>query len=92
MKIPRNLKGTDLVQILCKTWDYKIVNQEGSHIILETETPSHHRLYLSESLRKRQILAPLIIFIYCLIFKGAILNGWHECYYTFQRDLIESTL
>ncbi|MTJ50335.1 type II toxin-antitoxin system HicA family toxin [Dolichospermum sp. UHCC 0259] len=44
MKIPRNLKGSDLVQTLCKTWDYKIVNQEGIHIILETETPAHHRL------------------------------------------------
>ncbi|MDB9458747.1 hypothetical protein PN473_10075 [Dolichospermum circinale CS-545/17] len=49
MKIPRNLKGTDLVQTLCKTWDYKIVNQEGSHMILETETPSHHRLCVPDS-------------------------------------------
>ena len=44
MKILRNLKCTELVQTLCKTWDYKIVNQEGSQMILETETPSHHRL------------------------------------------------
>ena len=56
MKIPRNLKGTDLVQILCKTWDYKIVNQEGSHIILETETPSHHRLCVPDHNPLRGVL------------------------------------
>jgi predicted RNA binding protein YcfA (HicA-like mRNA interferase family) len=30
--------------VLCRRWDYKQVNQEGSHIILQTETPGHHRL------------------------------------------------
>jgi predicted RNA binding protein YcfA (HicA-like mRNA interferase family) len=44
MKIPRNLKGSDLVKTLCRFWDYQIVHQQGSHIILETETPHHHRI------------------------------------------------
>lgn len=44
MKIPRNLKGSYLSKILCKLWDYKIVHQEGSHIILETQTPTHQRI------------------------------------------------
>jgi len=44
MKIPRNLKGSSLSKILCKLWDYKIVHQEGSHIILETKIPSHQRI------------------------------------------------
>lgn len=43
-------------------------------------------------LRKRKILAPLIIFIYCLILKGAILDGWHGWYYTSQRVLAELLL
>lgn len=44
MKIPRNLKGSYLVGILCKLWDYQVIHQQGSHIILETETPSHQRI------------------------------------------------
>ena len=55
------------------------------------ETPEH-KLSLSDRLRKRKILAPLIIFIYCLIFKGSILDGWHGWYYTFQRVLAEILL
>jgi predicted RNA binding protein YcfA (HicA-like mRNA interferase family) len=44
MKIPRDLYGRDLAAVLCRQWDYRIVNQVGSHIILQTETPGHHRL------------------------------------------------
>jgi hypothetical protein len=47
---------------------------------------------VSARIRKRKILAPLIIFIYCLILKGAILDGWHGWYYTFQRVLAEILL
>ena len=44
MKIPRDLSGRDLIKALCRDWGYKIVHQVGSHVILETEEPSHHRL------------------------------------------------
>ena len=44
MKLPRDLSGADLVQTLCKHYGYRRVHQEGSHIILETDTPSHHRI------------------------------------------------
>ncbi len=44
MKIPRDLSGFSLVNTLCKTWGYKQVHQAGSHIILETEIPSHQRI------------------------------------------------
>ena len=40
MKIPRDLSGQELVQALCRHWDYRIIHQEGSHIVLETEEPS----------------------------------------------------
>ncbi len=44
MKVPRDLDGRALVRILCRDWDYRQVHQEGSHIILPTDTPGHQRL------------------------------------------------
>jgi predicted RNA binding protein YcfA (HicA-like mRNA interferase family) len=44
MKLPRDLDGRTLVKALCRDWDYAVVNQEGSHIILQTGTPSHQRI------------------------------------------------
>jgi predicted RNA binding protein YcfA (HicA-like mRNA interferase family) len=44
MKIPRDLSGQDLVQTLCRNWGYRVVHQEGSHMVLETDDPSHQRL------------------------------------------------
>jgi predicted RNA binding protein YcfA (HicA-like mRNA interferase family) len=44
MKLPRDLSGTALVAHLIKRWDYAQVHQAGSHIILQTEEPSHHRI------------------------------------------------
>ena len=44
MKLPRDLSGAELIQILCKYFDYRRVNQEGSHVILQTDSPTHHRV------------------------------------------------
>lgn len=44
MKLPRGLYGRELARVLCAQWDYREVNQVGSHIILQTEIPQHHRL------------------------------------------------
>jgi predicted RNA binding protein YcfA (HicA-like mRNA interferase family) len=44
MKIPRDLSGTQLVKVLCRDWGYRVVHQEGSHIILQTDAPTHQRL------------------------------------------------
>jgi predicted RNA binding protein YcfA (HicA-like mRNA interferase family) len=44
MKIPRELSGASFVKVLCKTWGYKQVHQVGSHIMLETDQPSHQRI------------------------------------------------
>jgi predicted RNA binding protein YcfA (HicA-like mRNA interferase family) len=46
MKVPRDLSGVQLIKVLCRDWDYRQVHQEGSHVILETETPTHQRLSL----------------------------------------------
>jgi len=44
VKLPRELYGRDLARELCSHWEYRQVNQAGSHIILQTESPRHHRL------------------------------------------------
>ena len=44
MKIPHDLSGQELVTILCRRWGYAKVNQVGSHIILQTQEPSPHRV------------------------------------------------
>lgn len=44
MKIPRDLSGLDLIKALCRSWAYQKVNQVGSHIILQTDVPSSHRI------------------------------------------------
>jgi predicted RNA binding protein YcfA (HicA-like mRNA interferase family) len=44
MKLPRDLSGAELVRVLCREWDYRQVHQEGSHVILDTERPSHQRI------------------------------------------------
>ncbi len=44
MKIPRDLSGHELVAALCRRWGYVKVNQVGSHIILQTQEPTPHRV------------------------------------------------
>ncbi len=44
MKLPRDLSGERLVKVLCRHFGYQRVHQEGSHIILQTEDPQHHRI------------------------------------------------
>jgi predicted RNA binding protein YcfA (HicA-like mRNA interferase family) len=48
VKLPRDLSGRDLARVLCARWAYRQVNQVGSHIVLETETPQHHRLSIPD--------------------------------------------
>src|SRR5437899_9726817 len=35
--------GEDLVAGLCHYWNYRVAQQVGSHVLLETETPGHQR-------------------------------------------------
>ena len=44
MKAPRDLSGRELADALCRRWAYQEVHQAGSHIIIQTEIPSHQRL------------------------------------------------
>ena len=40
--------GRTLIKHLCKNWDYRIVHQVGSHVILQTDIPTHQRLLVPE--------------------------------------------
>ena len=48
MRLPRDVSGEQLVEVLCRRWQYKKVHQVGSHIILETSEPSHHRVAIPD--------------------------------------------
>ena len=56
-----------------------------------TET-SFGKLSWGDKIRKQIILAPGIIFFYCLILKSGILDGWIGWYYALQRMLAEIIL
>jgi predicted RNA binding protein YcfA (HicA-like mRNA interferase family) len=44
MKLPRDVSGDRLADMLCRRWQYKRVHQSGSHIVIETEEPAHQRI------------------------------------------------
>jgi predicted RNA binding protein YcfA (HicA-like mRNA interferase family) len=44
MKLPRDVSGVHLADVLCRRWQYTRVHQVGSHIILETSEPAHQRI------------------------------------------------
>ena len=44
MKLPRDVSGAQLIQVLCKRYGYRQVHQVGSHVVLETENPLKHRI------------------------------------------------
>ncbi len=48
MKLPRDLSGGVLIKHLCRKWDYRVVHQVGSHVILQTDMPAHQRLPIPE--------------------------------------------
>jgi predicted RNA binding protein YcfA (HicA-like mRNA interferase family) len=48
MKIPRDVSGARLADLLCRKWRYAKVHQVGSHIIPETSEPTHQRIAIPE--------------------------------------------
>jgi predicted RNA binding protein YcfA (HicA-like mRNA interferase family) len=41
---PARLERGAIGQSLCRDWGYRVIHQEGSHIILQTDAPSPQRL------------------------------------------------
>ena len=48
MKLPRDLSGSELIKLLCKHHGYRRINQEGSHVILQTQSPQPHRIAIPD--------------------------------------------
>ena len=48
MKLPRDLSGQELANALMRKWGYTYVHTVGSHIIVITDSPSHHRLSIPD--------------------------------------------
>jgi len=48
MRIPRNLSGQTVAQVLVKNLEYRVIHQRGSHIVLETDEAAHQRIAIPE--------------------------------------------
>jgi len=48
MKLPRDLSGRELRAALCRSFGYRFVHQQGSHMVLETDAPTHQRLSIPD--------------------------------------------
>jgi predicted RNA binding protein YcfA (HicA-like mRNA interferase family) len=48
VKLPRDVYGRDLARCLVGRWAYQKVNHVGSHIVLQTDTPRHHRVAIPD--------------------------------------------
>jgi len=44
MKLPRDVSGQRLIACLERSFGYRAVHREGSHVILQTDTPRRHRV------------------------------------------------
>lgn len=53
---------------------------------------AHHELSWSDRIRKQKVIAPFVIFVYCLIIKGGLRDGWQGWYYAMQRMFAEMLL
>lgn len=68
---------------------------QSKYMVIESkkllETPASE-LSFGDRIRRKKILAPFVILIYCLIINRGILDGWAGWYYAFQRTLAEILL
>jgi predicted RNA binding protein YcfA (HicA-like mRNA interferase family) len=44
VRLPRDVSGAEVISALYRDWGYQKVSQVGSHAVLETEEPAHHRI------------------------------------------------
>ena len=71
------------------------LREQNRYMIIESRnllaTPLKE-LKLQDRLRRRIFIAPVLVFLYTLLAKGLILDGWPGWYYVFQRTLAETLL
>ncbi len=66
----------------------KYVSREAKKLIDADSAEST----LADRVRKKRVVAPLAMLIYCLVVRGGILDGWPGLYYAFQRTFAELML
>lgn len=49
-------------------------------------------LSLADRIRRWRILAPIGVVLYCLVWRGGLLDGWRGFFYAFQRGIAELML
>ena len=71
------------------------LNSQAGYMRLEAikleSTPSE-KLATIDKLRKMIVVAPPVVFLYCLVVRGGILDGWPGWYYALQRAAAETIL
>lgn len=71
------------------------LSTQDNYAVLEAQklvnTPSENLCY-NDRIRKKKIFAPILVFIFCLIVKGTLFDGWRGFYYSLQRTLAEILL
>lgn len=53
---------------------------------------AHRELSWGDRIRKQKVLAPFVVFAYCLVLKGGLWDGWQGWYYALQRMFAEILL
>jgi hypothetical protein len=59
---------------------------------LKLENTPAHQLATIDKLRKLIVVAPPVVFLYCLVIRGGVLDGWAGWYYALQRAAAEMIL
>jgi predicted RNA binding protein YcfA (HicA-like mRNA interferase family) len=44
MKLPRDASGRQVIAALEQSFGYRCIHREGSHVVLQTDTPARHRV------------------------------------------------
>lgn len=66
----------------------RYASQEAEHLLAW----DRRSLKRTDRIRRAGWAAPLLVFVYTLIFKGCLLDGWPGWYYAFQRLLAETLI
>lgn len=73
------------------TW----MTSQHNYMLIEArliKNSSYSELRWSDRIRKLRIVAPFVVLLYCLVFKGGLLQGRAGWFYAFQRTVAEMTL
>ena len=73
------------------TW----LNSQTTYAAMEADkilSSPPHQLKWKERIRRKIVIAPALMFLYCLFARGLIFDGWRGIFYTLQRSYAELVL